>query len=79
MSRYALQILILLTFFACRGELSKLDYKSREGIRGENLVLSGQAPLNFDSLQKYILKPKCMGCHSGSEARPENDPIDFTS
>lgn len=42
-------------------------------------IIRGEAPLNFSSLQDYILRPKCMSCHSGENSKPENDPINFDS
>ena len=41
--------------------------------------ISADLPLNYKNLKKFILEPKCMSCHSGVDAKPENDPIDFTS
>ncbi|MFT6631539.1 MAG: hypothetical protein ACJAS4_001488 [Bacteriovoracaceae bacterium] len=53
---------------------SKNNFTSRE-----TLLARGEAPLNFSSLKKYILKPKCISCHAGEDAKPASDPIDFST
>jgi hypothetical protein len=58
---------------------SKIGKNDKTVFVKKNKLLSGEAPLNFASLQKYILKPKCISCHSGSDSKPTNDPIDFSS
>ena len=75
---------ILITFIltlatSCKRSPSDLTFKSRDDLVRGNQLMTGKAPLNFKSLQKYILKPKCMSCHSGPDAKPKNDPIDFTT
>lgn len=75
---------ILITFIlifsvSCKRSPSDLTFKSRDELVRGNQLMTGKAPLNFKSLQKYILKPKCMSCHSGPDAKPKNDPIDFST
>ena len=43
-----------------------------------NPILDGDAPINFKTLYNYILKPKCIGCHSSQLAYPENDPVNLS-
>ena len=70
---------ILVITASCKRSPSDLSFKSRDELVRGNQLITGEAPLNFYSLQKYILKPKCMSCHSGPDAKPMNDPIDFTT
>ncbi len=42
-------------------------------------IIAGTADYDFKTLYKHILLPKCIGCHEGSSAKPENDPIDLSS
>jgi len=64
---------------SCGKGQSKLIFFEKDQTVVSKELLSGRAPLNFNSLKEYILKPKCFSCHSGADAKPENDPIDFTS
>lgn len=67
-----------LWLLGCISKPGDLVFKpDRKKATNENRVISGAASLSFGSLQKYILRPKCMQCHSGSDALPSNDPIDF--
>ena len=70
---------ILVFMISCKRRPSDLTFKSRDELVRGNQLMTGKAPLNFKSLQKYILKPKCMSCHSGPDAKPINDPIDFST
>ena len=70
---------LFLILVSCIEKTTELTARIKEDRSIEDLLINGQAPLNFESLQKYILRPKCMSCHSGEDAEPENDPIDFTS
>lgn len=73
--------LLFILFFSisCGNKPSELKFKRVDNAFSGNLLLNGKAPLDFDSLQKYILKPKCIACHSGPDAKPKNDPIDFNT
>jgi hypothetical protein len=55
-----------------KGEL-QFRVKTSESII--NPIIKGEAKLNFENLYEYILKPKCISCHSDSLAEPLNDPI----
>ena len=45
-----------------------------------NDLTRGIAPLNYASIKKYILKPKCITCHSGATAKPlGNGAVDFST
>jgi len=79
MCKSLLPLFLLFISFSCKRSPSELTFKSRDQLVRGNLLTAGKAPLNYDSLQKFILKPKCMSCHSGSDAKPKNDPIDFTT
>jgi|TARA_Y100000768_G_scaffold247434_1_gene187727 hypothetical protein len=86
MMKSKIKSLLILMIIAMASSCSKrtpspLQYKKQGDNRFavSNKLLKGEAPLNFASLQKYILKPKCMSCHSGADAKPKNDPIDFSS
>lgn len=41
-------------------------------------IITGEAKYDFNTLYEHILKPKCIRCHQGDSAKPENDPIDLT-
>jgi len=58
---------------------SELEFSKVDNAFRESQLVQGNAPLNYASLKKYILKPKCMSCHSGPDAKPYNDPIDFST
>jgi len=58
---------------------SDLKFSKLDNTFGGNQLLQSNAPLNYASLKKYILKPKCNSCHSGTDAKPTNDPIDFST
>jgi len=60
-------------------QYSKIGKNDKTAFVKTNKLLSGEAPLNYSSLKKYILETKCMSCHSGVDAKPINDPIDFSS
>ncbi len=79
MNKALLAIFILVISASCKRSPSDLSFKSKDDLVRRNQLATGEAPLNFNSLQKYILKPKCMSCHSGPDAKPNNDPIDFTT
>ncbi len=79
MIKVLLVIFILVISASCKRSPSDLSFKSKDDLVRRNQLATGEAPLNFNSLQKYILKPKCMSCHSGPDAKPNNDPIDFTT
>ena len=79
MIKVLLVIFILVVSASCKRSPSDLSFKSKDDLVRRNQLATGEAPLNFNSLQKYILKPKCMSCHSGPDAKPNNDPIDFTT
>ncbi|MCO4795570.1 MAG: hypothetical protein KC493_17765, partial [Bacteriovoracaceae bacterium] len=70
-------MLIFLT--ACQAEKGPLKFRDNSLPFEANALIRGEAPLGFKSLQKYILEPKCMACHSTKVGRvePEFDPIDF--
>ena len=72
-------IAILLVLTSCGRNPSQLTFQEREHIPGGGFLIPGDAPVSFESVQDYILKPKCMSCHSGPDAKPSNDPIDFTT
>ncbi|MBK24561.1 MAG: hypothetical protein CME70_11255 [Halobacteriovorax sp.] len=77
-----IKILILISALSsCVREKGELKFKDNTLPFKGSLLVQGKAPLSFNSLQKYILKPKCMSCHSTKAGRiePENDPIDFDS
>lgn len=63
----------------CYRPRSKLIYEEIKGISGSGTLIRTTTPLGFDSLHKFILKPKCLSCHSGPNAEPMNDPIDFST
>ncbi len=81
--KYSLLILLIAAILSSCGKRthSPLQFQKQDKDRFtvSNKLLRGEAPLNFASLQKYILKTKCMSCHSGASAKPKNDPIDFSS
>jgi len=56
-----------------------MKYSKNNLTSRETLLARGEAPLNFASLKKYILKPKCISCHTGEDAKPKSDPIDFST
>ncbi len=69
----------LLAFGCMERNPSKLEFVETNNLVRDNQLIRGEAPLSYESLKKYILKPKCMSCHSGPDAKPVNDPIDFST
>lgn len=67
--------------FSCRPEKGALKLIDNSDPFKGNEVIQGNPALGFKNLQKFILKPKCMSCHSTKAGRvePELDPIDFDS
>tara|TARA_R110002049_G_scaffold178078_4_gene345278 strand:- start:5419 stop:5928 length:510 start_codon:yes stop_codon:yes gene_type:complete len=78
-----LLVLIFISILSLSGCLERsateLKFSKPDNTFRENQMIRGEAPLNYASLKKYVLKPKCMSCHSGTDAKPKNDPIDFSS
>ncbi|MBT7609962.1 MAG: hypothetical protein HN576_09410 [Bacteriovoracaceae bacterium] len=76
-----LYLLIVFNFASCMYDNDKsvaiiTDYRNAD-IPNQNIQkLPAGAKHNFNNLYKYILKPKCVSCHSGNE--PDDD-IDLTS
>lgn len=78
-----LQLLLLLGFtsscvFPVKGPLS-FKVKKETGLSVISPIIAGNAEYNFKNLYDHILKPKCLKCHQGEEAKPKNDPIDFSN
>jgi len=42
-------------------------------------IINGEAEVNYQNLNEYIIKTKCIKCHQGPQAEPENDPVDLSS
>lgn len=76
-SKKILLILALLPFVSCGFKPSALKFNDKTFPTLGIALMQGQAPLNFETLQNHILKPKCMSCHSGEDAAPKLDPINF--
>lgn len=76
---YPLFILIFIS--SCNLQKSDLVFRDNILESQGSLLIRGQVPLSFKSLQRYILKPKCMSCHStkAGKVEPKLDPIDFDS
>ncbi len=80
MYKISLIYISLLTLSGCLNRsATDLKFLKSNNLFRENLMTRGEAPLNYASLKKYVLKPKCMSCHSGADAKPSKDPIDFSS
>jgi len=76
--RIAIYFFLIPLLTSCLGGRDKTELKFDDISRG-NLLMRGEASLGFDSLKKYILRPKCMSCHAGPDAEPSIDRIDFSS
>ena len=74
-------LIFSLSIFAGCMQRNASDVAYVESTRNSTVVdpISAELPLNYANLKKFILEPKCMSCHSGADAKPKNDPIDFTS
>lgn len=80
MLRQKLSIFIpfLMLFQGClyQGPKSAPKAEERKNPTFQNQGLPDQAEVNYKNLHEYILKPKCISCHSGVE--PDGD-VDLTS
>ena len=76
---YLIFLFIGLSLLSCKAEKGALRLIDRTNPFQANAVISGNPALGFENLQKFILKPKCMNCHSTKAGRvePDLDPIDF--
>ena len=73
-------LLILVLVNGCLNKKSGLVFKNKNiNVQDSRILISPNEKLSFSTLYKYILEPKCLSCHSGENAKPENDPIDFSS
>lgn len=72
-------ILVMILLNSCQAQKGELRFRDNTLPFKGSLLIQGKAPLSFKSLQKYVLKPKCMACHStkAGKVEPELDPIDF--
>ncbi|MBD66218.1 MAG: hypothetical protein CME62_13490 [Halobacteriovoraceae bacterium] len=62
---------------SCGDNRGELYFEERNVF--EQSLLEEDVELNFKTLQREILAPNCMECHSGVNAKPSNDPINFDS
>lgn len=69
----------MLLLQSCYRNKSNLIFENIAQITGSRTLIKDTTPIGFTSLKKLILVPKCISCHSGPEAKPESDPIDFSS
>ena len=69
----------LLLTVSCTRSASDLVFKTKSQLQRGSKMQRGQAPLTYESLYKYILKPKCLSCHGAKDAKPVKDPIDFST
>tara|TARA_R110000868_G_scaffold132380_3_gene343233 strand:+ start:54456 stop:54842 length:387 start_codon:yes stop_codon:yes gene_type:complete len=46
---------------------------------GSGTLISNTTPIGFKAVHKYIFTPKCLSCHSGPNAEPQEDPIDLST
>jgi hypothetical protein len=76
---YFLFIIFILASGCLKRDPSEVQFSKTSDVIRSNEMLRGEAPLSYASLKKYVLKPKCMSCHSGPDAKPTNDPIDFST
>ena len=76
---YFLFIIFILASGCLKRDPSEVQFSKTSDVIRSNEMLRGDAPLSYASLKKYVLKPKCMSCHSGPDAKPTNDPIDFST
>jgi len=78
MNRLSFLAIFLLIISCIRDRPSELVFREFQDSAGRSWLKPG-APLNFASVKTFILEPKCLSCHSGASAKPENDPIDFST
>jgi hypothetical protein len=78
---YSLYLLFVLGFSSCIYHGEKSDALIYRTVNDDGTILSRQtlpanAKHNFENLFKFIIKPKCLSCHSGNE--PDDD-IDLST